>query len=1015
MRSKILFLACLITCNLVVAQEQNDRYRFTHLTVKDGLAGPLVRQVYQDKAGFMWFGTSNGLQRFDGRNYKTFYSQTNNKNSLPGDDITDIVQDTFGRFWITTMKTGLSIYDETKNEYKNFNEHTDSAFVREGSHMMQTVFTPDGETALVATYNGIFKFNVRTLTYQRFGSDNSNLPYNYIGKIFYVEGNLFIVGSGTGMTLFDAEKNIFYNETNAPVLRKMLAFSKGITPQAFAKDRLGNYWFSLWSPAFFWYRPQEDSIIEITVGWAPEKQKTYNNLVNRMVPDESGNLYLATIGAGIFYLNIQTGTLAHRFFHEASNPNSLLSSSTPSILIDRQKNIWVPTDEGISYLTEKSKFIFPVLYSKDVKYFPSALLQSANGHIWVGTYNGYGLFEMDEQFRILNNYVKFRGQTGFDANGIWDLTEASDGRILICRQTGFSSIDPKTKKQDDYTDVPMLSGKAFTSVREDDSGRWWLGTWSKSFICFDPATRKAKAFITPGISYIEGKDKNRLLLSVYEDEYKFYTFDMDDTLLHREPYHFFNPRYPALMHDIDDVYDVLSQKDKRYMASQHGFYVVNNTTGKTDYYTRSEGLPSTNVTSVMCDKQNRIWVGTGQGLSLYDPVAGTFRNFNEDDRLANQDFQVRTMIQLRNGLILAGVTASLVAFNPDSISSFALLMPPVITGLHIGQSDLPAGPMDTSYRISYKANNLVVRYASLDFGNAVSIVYAYKLEGFDKEWQYAGNSTSANYASLDGGHYTFRVRSSINGIDWVETKDGLSFFVTSPFYKQTWFIVLLVVVVLGILYIFYRIRIQRILEMQRLRNNISKDLHDDVGATMTSISILSEVASQKIKQDHPQDADEMMEQIGSSSRTLLQNLDDIIWSINPQNDPIEKIVLRMKELTAEMLEPNKIRYHLSFDPQLSHITIPMQDRRHLFLIYKEALNNMIKYAGCNNAFLSMQAADHTLTLRIEDDGKGFDKDNFTPGNGLINMQHRAKEMNAALSICSSPGKGSSIVLKYPLK
>jgi len=1015
MRGNILFLACLIASNLLVGQEQNDRYRFTHLTVKDGLAASLVRQIYQDKAGFMWFCTTNGLQRFDGRNYKTFYNQTKNKNSLPGDDVNDIVQDKFDRFWISTMETGLSIYDEANNEFRNFNDHTDSAFIREGSHTMQTVFTPDGEIALVATYNGIFKFNVRTLTYQRFGSDNSKLPFNYVGKILNIDRDLFLVATSRGITLFDANKNIFYDETNAPILKKMLAFTKGITPHAFARDRLGNYWFSLWTPGLFWYRTTDDTITEVKVDTGRDKKKKYDNLVNCMAPDETGNLFLSTIGAGIFYLDIQTGTLTRRFIHEPGNPNSLVSSYSLAILIDKQKNIWVPTDEGISYLTEKNKFIFRVLYDKDTKYAPSALVQTADGHIWAGTYNGYGLFEMDEQFHILNNYARFRGQNDFNENGIWDLAESSDGQILICRQNGFSSIDPKTKKQDDYSDVPLLAGAAFTSVTEDGKGRWWLGTWSKRFICFDPATRKAKAFRTPGISFIQEKDKSKLLVSVYEDEYRFYTFDTDDTLLHREPYHFFNARYPSLTHDIDDMYVVLPDKDKHYIASQHGFYVVNNTTGRTDYYTRSEGVPSTNVTSVTRDNHNRIWIGTGQGLSLFDPVAGTFRNFNEDDRLSNQDFQPRTMIRLRSGLILAGVAASLVGFNPDSLSSYTSLMPPVITGVHIGQRDLPSHATDTSYRVSYKANNIVVHFASLDFGNAASIVYAYKLEGFDKDWQYAGTTTSANYASLDGGHYVFRVRASINNIDWVEIKSGLSFFVTSPFYKQAWFIALLVAVGLSILYIFYRIRIQRILEMQRLRNNISKDLHDDVGATMTSISILSEVASQKIKQHHTADANEMMEQIGSSSRTLLQNLDDIIWSINPQNDPIEKIVLRMKELTAEMLEPNKIRYHLSFDPQLGNITIPMQDRRHLFLIYKEALNNMIKYAGCSNAFLSLQATDHTLTLKIEDDGKGFDKDNFTPGNGLVNMQHRAAEMNAMLSICSSPGKGASITLKYPLK
>jgi signal transduction histidine kinase len=204
-------------------------------------------------------------------------------------------------------------------------------------------------------------------------------------------------------------------------------------------------------------------------------------------------------------------------------------------------------------------------------------------------------------------------------------------------------------------------------------------------------------------------------------------------------------------------------------------------------------------------------------------------------------------------------------------------------------------------------------------------------------------------------------------------------------------------------------------KVQGMRNSISRDLHDDVGATMTSISILSEVASQKVQQQQTTEAHEMMGQIGTSSRQLLQNLDDIIWSINPQNDPISRIVLRMKELAAEMMELNKIAYRLDFDQELDDIIIPMQNRRHLFLIYKEALHNMVKYARCNNAFLSMHIRNHQLLLTIEDDGIGFDAGAIIPGNGLANMRQRAAEMMAELVISSTPGKGTTISLRYPLK
>mgnify|MGYP003546873079 FL=1 len=200
-----------------------------------------------------------------------------------------------------------------------------------------------------------------------------------------------------------------------------------------------------------------------------------------------------------------------------------------------------------------------------------------------------------------------------------------------------------------------------------------------------------------------------------------------------------------------------------------------------------------------------------------------------------------------------------------------------------------------------------------------------------------------------------------------------------------------------------------------MRNSISRDLHDDVGATMTSISILSEVASQKVQQKQTAAANEMMNQIGVSSRLLLQNLDDIIWSINPKNDSVERIVLRMKELAAETMELNKINYQLNFDQQFNNISITMQNRRHLFLIFKEALNNMVKYASCKNAVLSMQIKGHNLILEIKDDGVGFDTKNFIAGNGLANMQQRATEMKATLLVHSTPGKGTTITLHCPLK
>jgi signal transduction histidine kinase len=237
--------------------------------------------------------------------------------------------------------------------------------------------------------------------------------------------------------------------------------------------------------------------------------------------------------------------------------------------------------------------------------------------------------------------------------------------------------------------------------------------------------------------------------------------------------------------------------------------------------------------------------------------------------------------------------------------------------------------------------------------------------------------------------------------------------VAYPFWKTWWFILFTPLAVAALLYWLYRYRVQQLLKMQQMRNSISRDLHDEIGSSVSSINMLSMVAKIKLGDEHP--VTPLLKQIGLSAQNAGDSINDIIWSIHPQNDSIERIVLHMKELAAEMLEPNEIAYQLDFDNQLTQLDIPMQDRRHLFLLYKEALNNIIKYAGCKNSFLSLHVVNKNLVMKIEDDGIGFDKAKHKPGNGLINMQQRADEMKAELVIATSPGKGCCITLRYPLK
>jgi ligand-binding sensor domain-containing protein len=454
---KLALLSLLICTRCFVIAQQPATPQFTHLTVKDGLASPLVKRIYQDKAGFIWFCSTNGLQRFDGKDFRTFYSHARDTNSLPGDDITDIRQDKLGRYWIATSVKGLCIYDPRTETYRRLNEGNTPLFDEDGDHLRGIAFTNDGETALVTGYNGLYIFNVRTLKCRRFRTGNSSLNNNHLGEIFHLNDQLFVV-AGLGFQLFDVQKMIFYDSSNAPVLGKMIGFSKKAGGQAFYKDRFGKYWFSLWLPGLYCYDPSNESIREIKLSPPADRKNIFNPLVHTIIGDEQGNLVMSTYGIGVYVINPEDGSIVRHYLNDPSDASSLISSYSSTVFTDRANNLWVGTINGISRLERPTKFKFPVLNEKNAAYIASALLQTSDEHIWVGAYNGDGLFEFDKDFKPLNNYNRFAGKDNFGVNGIWDLLESSSGQLLVCRQNGFSSIDLRTRRQDDYKDGGLVHG-----------------------------------------------------------------------------------------------------------------------------------------------------------------------------------------------------------------------------------------------------------------------------------------------------------------------------------------------------------------------------------------------------------------------------------------------------------------------------------------------------------------------------------------------------------------------------
>jgi signal transduction histidine kinase len=248
------------------------------------------------------------------------------------------------------------------------------------------------------------------------------------------------------------------------------------------------------------------------------------------------------------------------------------------------------------------------------------------------------------------------------------------------------------------------------------------------------------------------------------------------------------------------------------------------------------------------------------------------------------------------------------------------------------------------------------------------------------------------------------------GSDWVESKLVLPIYVATVFYKRWWFIPLCALILLGLAYAIFRYRMFQLMKVEKMRQSISSDLHDEVGASLSSISIFSEMARQSLNSEIK--AGQYLQRIGERSRESIEKMGDIVWSINPENDNLQQMLVRMKNYVNEVFESSNTLVHWEQTKNLSSLKLSMDERKNLYLLFKETITNAAKYAEAKNIYVELSSQNKKVFLKITDDGKGFSFESVKPGNGIKNMKHRARLLNGHINIESSPGNGTSVQLEF---
>jgi len=419
------------------------------------------------------------------------------------------------------------------------------------------------------------------------------------------------------------------------------------------------------------------------------------------------------------------------------------------------------------------------------------------------------------------------------------------------------------------------------------------------------------------------------------------------------------------------------------------------------------------------DNYGNIWSISNGNLQKFDPVAKTFTYVELPDVEKTGGVKGYIYKDKEGKMYVAGM-GYFISFDPNQVSVQQHQPEVFLTDFSIFDHSFSHLLMEKKISLSYKQNFFTIHFAAPFYSAPTPIQYSYMLEGVDKDWINAGSSTNAPYTNLNDGVYTFKVRATATPGTWSNKITTIKIHIVPPFWKRWWFFVLAAMFIAWVVYAIYSYRINEVLKRQTIRNKIAQDLHDNVGSTLSSISVYSQVAkiyNQKNKQEELQHA---IEKISSTASEMISEMNDIVWAINPRNDNMSVIMQRMESYAKPLVNTQEIHYTFSYDPDIEKVHLPMESRKNFYLIFKEAVNNAVKYSGAKNLEVKIDYKHHSIMLLVKDDGKGFVRteaeDKATAslsGNGLRNMEMRAKEMKGKLIISSEPGRGTKVELVFP--
>jgi ligand-binding sensor domain-containing protein/signal transduction histidine kinase len=986
----------------IAAHAQSTHLIFKQLNRASGLPVDEVTCLAQDSTGFIWIGSKEGLFRYDGFGYKSFYYRPADDKSIPNNFISKIFVANDGLLWVGTSG-GLIVMKTNGEVIRIFNFQTNKNFSKESEKIFD--IGQAGNYLWITTADGLFRIEKTTGDFRVQRHDlrkEFHFLTNELGSFVFDKNHALWICTIRGLAVFDPATNNLYHSGNNPVSLKILE-DKAAIKSVYIDQHKKNISYTTWEPAVKFF-DQVLNKVNVLYNGKGSTKPDYTYLVTHYLEDNYGTLWIGS-GKGIKMINSKDD---HTFSHLPGISTSLGGNQVMAMLLDKEKNLWVATTNGISIAQPYRQNVVN-LSLHNANEFPFAAIEvntiiPADEHSFlIGT--GNGLYHTDATFHVQKHYLY--GSSAYD--WIWNSYYKQGDSILISTQKGMLIYNVTTKEVKKLMSPPFDKFHPVFSFNKDKKGNIWMSRYYDDFMQFNPQTKKYKRYSLSQLGepatvlkLLVDRENNIWLLSSLSGVLKF------DPVTEK-----ITARLPVGKNGLLNTHIIFALdvgQDLLIGYVDHGFSLYNKANRTFQHFGQAEGLASNSVTDAFQTDNNTVWISTTNGISRFDLSSKSFLSYGYANGILQNDFSCIT--RLPDGRLAAGNNNGLIYFSPDEIKTTQQVKQPVISAINVYGKNFPVDSFSVNRPVSiaYDKNYFSIEYISLQYSNNQQIEYAYKLDGFDKDWIYAGNRRFASYSNLPGGHYSFQLRARLPGSTWSENKMALAVSVATPFFRKWWFIPLCALVVLGLAYALFRYRLKQLIRVENIRQSISSDLHDEVGASLSSISIFSEMARQSLGSGKKAEA--YLFRIGERSRESIEKMSDIIWSINPDNDSMEQMLMRMKTFVNETVEGRGIEIHWHEGEGLKTLKLEMSQRKNFYLLFKEAFINSFKYASPENIDITLDVQHNTVFLEVKDDGKGFCMDTAKPGNGIRNMKQRALLLGGKTILQSAPGKGTLVSVSF---